>query len=312
MVASLVYLTHHFMRWKVDYQTNARCLRCQYRRHDEETEVDKTWLMTGTSAGLGRLLTERFLERNDRVVATLRRDGPLDDLKVRYGKRLHVLKLDLTDTDAVRAAVAEAFETMGRIDVVVSNAGYGLFGAAEELNDAQIARQIATNLTAPIQLIRAVLPHLREQGGGRVVQVSSSGGQVAYPAFSLYHATKWGIEGFVESVAQEVAPFGIDFIIVEPGPTRTNFSASVDRATPMACYDDTPAGALRRAIATGDFAGYGDAGKTVDAMIPVMDSTHPPFRLALGSGTYEDIREALLKRLKVLESQKDRAFSVME
>lgn len=275
--------------------------------------MEKTWLITGTSAGLGRLLTERLLERNDRVVATLRRDGPLDDLKARYGERLHVLRLDLTDTDAIRTGVAEAFEAMGRIDVVVSNAGYGLFGAAEELEDAQIARQIATNLSAPIQLIRAVLPHLRQQGGGRVVQISSSGGQVAYPAFSLYHATKWGIEGFVESVAQEVAPFGIDFIIVEPGPTRTNFSASVDRATPMACYDDTPAGELRRAIAAGgDFAAYADTGKTVDAMLPVMDSTNPPFRLVLGSGAYEGIRDALLNRLKVLEPQKDRAFSVME
>ncbi|PAT49823.1 short-chain dehydrogenase/reductase [Pseudomonas aeruginosa] len=274
--------------------------------------MGKTWFITGTSAGMGRLLTERLLERGDRVVATLRRDGPLDALKAQHGDRLHILKLDLTDTNAVRAGVSEAFSVMGRIDTVISNAGYGLFGAAEELEDAQITRQIDTNLTGPIQLIRALLPRLREQGGGRIVQVSSSGGQVAYPAFSVYHATKWGIEGFVESVAQEVAPFGIDFIIVEPGPTRTSFSASVDKSTPMACYEDTPAGALRRAVAAGDFADYGDLGKTVDAMISVMDSEHPPFRLALGGGSYEDIRNALLDRLKVLEPQKDRAYSVME
>ncbi len=274
--------------------------------------MGKTWFITGTSAGMGRLLTERLLERGDSVVATLRRDGPLDALKARHGDRLHILKLDLTDTNAVRTGISEAFSVMGRIDAVISNAGYGLFGAAEELEDAQITRQIDTNLTGPIQLIRAFLPRLREQGGGRIVQVSSSGGQVAYPAFSVYHATKWGIEGFVESVAQEVASFGIDFIIVEPGPTRTSFSASVDKSTPMACYEDTPAGALRRAVATGDFAEYGDLGKTVDAMISAMDLEHPPFRLALGRGSYEDIHNALVDRLKVLEPQKDRAYSVME
>ncbi|NBI46479.1 SDR family oxidoreductase [Burkholderia sp. ISTR5] len=272
----------------------------------------KTWFITGTSAGIGHLLTELLLERGDQVVATLRRDGPLDELKARHGARLHILKLELTDIDAVRAGVSEAFNVMGRIDTLISNAGYGLFGAAEELEDAQIARQIDTNLTAPIQLIRAFLPRLRKQGGGRIVQVSSSGGQVAYPAFSVYHASKWGIEGFVESVALEVAPFGIDFVIVEPGPTRTNFRASVDMAMPMTCYEETPAGALRRAVATGDFAKYGDVAKTVEAMIAVIDSECPPFRLALGHGSYEDIHKALLERLKVLEPQKDRAFSVME
>src|SRR5471032_3037677 len=135
--------------------------------------MNKTWLITGTSAGLGRVLTERLLERNDRVVATLRRDGPLDGLKARYGDQLHVLNVDLTEIATSRAGVAEAFAVVGRIDVVVSNAAYGLVGAAEELEDEQIARQIATNLTGSIQLIRAVLPYLRQQGGGRIVQVSS-------------------------------------------------------------------------------------------------------------------------------------------
>ena len=138
-----------------------------------------------------------------------------------------MLTLDVTDIRAVHSNVAAAFEAMGRIDVVVNNAGYGLFGAAEEVTDEQIDRQIATNLTGSIQVIRAALPHLRRQGGGRIVQVSSEGGQIAYPNFSLYHATKWGIEGFVESVAKEVGPFGIDFVIVEPGPTSTQFGSSV-------------------------------------------------------------------------------------
>jgi len=269
----------------------------------------KTWLITGTSSGLGRLLAERLLQRGDRVVATLRREGALDELKTQYDDRLHVLTLDVTDNRAVHTNIAAAFEAMGRIDVVVNNAGYGLFGAAEEVTDYQIDRQIATNLTGSIQVIRAALPHLRRQGGGRIVQVSSEGGQIAYPNFSLYHATKWGIEGFVESVAKEVAPFGIDFVIVEPGPTSTQFGAGLDHAVPMPEYDDTPAGDVRRAIASNSFAIRGDAGKTVAAMIVAADSAYPPLRLTLGGGAYGSISAALAERLRKLEAQKDIAFS---
>ncbi|SOE98263.1 NADP-dependent 3-hydroxy acid dehydrogenase YdfG [Burkholderia sp. OK233] len=270
----------------------------------------KTWFITGTSSGLGRLLAERLLQRGDRVVATLRREGALDELKKQYGDRLHVLTLNVTDIRAVHSNIAAAFEAMGRIDVVVNNAGYGLFGAAEEVTDEQIDRQIATNLTGSIQVIRAALPHLRRQGGGRIVQVSSEGGQIAYPNFSLYHATKWGIEGFVESAAKEVGPFGIDFVIVEPGPTSTQFGAGLDHAVPMPEYDDTPAGDVRRAIASNSFAIRGDAGKTVAAMIVAADSAHPPLRLTLGGGAYDSIRAALAERLRGLEAQKDIAFSV--
>ncbi|CAE6793671.1 MULTISPECIES: SDR family oxidoreductase [Paraburkholderia] len=270
----------------------------------------KTWFITGTSSGLGRLLAERLLQRGDRVVATLRHEGALDELKQQYDDRLHVLTLDVTDIREVHTNISAAFEAMGRIDVVVNNAGYGLFGAAEEVTDEQIERQIATNLTGSIQVIRAALPHLRRQGGGRIVQVSSEGGQIAYPNFSLYHATKWGIEGFVESVAKEVGPFGIDFVIVEPGPTSTQFGAGLDHAVPMPEYDDTPAGDVRRAIASNSFAIRGDAGKTVTAMIVAADSAHPPLRLTLGGGAYDSIRAALAERLRVLEAQKDIAFSV--
>lgn len=270
----------------------------------------KTWLVTGTSTGLGRLLTERLLERGDRVLATLRRPGALDELIAQHGDRLHVLTLDVTDVQAIRTAVADAFERVGRIDVVVSNAAYGLFGAAEEVSDAQIERQVATNLVGSIQLIRAVLPYLRKQGGGRIVQVSSEGGQIAYPNFSLYHATKWGIEGFVESVAQEVAPFGIDFVMAEPGPTLTHFGQGLDHAQPMACYDDTPAGEVRRAVSSSSFAIKGDALKTVNAIIDAVDAAKPPLRLTLGSTAYTSISQALAERLGLLEAQKDVALSV--
>lgn len=271
--------------------------------------MSKTWLITGASTGLGRLMTKRLLARGDRVVATLRQEGVLDELRERHGKRLLVLTLDLTDVPGIREVTRQAFVQMGRIDTVVSNAGYGLFGAAEEFSDAQIDHQIATNLTGSIQLIRAVLPHLRAQGGGRIVQVSSEGGQKAYPNFSLYHATKWGIEGFVESTAQEVAPFGIDFILVEPGPTATNFASGLVQGTPMDVYDATPAGDIRRALANGSFEIKGSAIRTVDAMIAAADQVKPAFRLPLGSSAYKGIQQALKERLRALEAQRDVAFS---
>ncbi|MGY3606657.1 MULTISPECIES: SDR family oxidoreductase [unclassified Bradyrhizobium] len=271
--------------------------------------MSKTWFITGASSGLGREMAQRLLARGDRVVGTVRRQSALADLQQAHGENLSTTILDVTDTAGLRAAIDDAFERMGRIDVVVSNAGYGLFGAAEELTDPQINHQIATNLTGSIQLIRAAVPHLRRQGGGRIIQVSSEGGQIAYPNFSLYHATKWGIEGFVEAVAQEVAPFGIDFIIAEPGPTATNFGAGLVRPAPMDVYEDTPAGAVRRAIDSGSFALKGDAGRTAAAIIAAADSTNPPLRLALGSTAYDSISKALTQRLVRIEAQREVAFS---
>ena len=271
--------------------------------------MHSTWFITGTSSGLGRELTEQLLARGDRVAATLRNTAALDDLKTRYGDQLWVAQLDVTDSAAVHRVMAQAFAALGRIDVVVSNAGYALFGAAEELGDAQIAQQISTNLTGSIQVIRAALPHLRAQGGGRVLQVSSEGGQIAYPNFSLYHATKWGIEGFVEAVAQEVAPFGIQLTLVEPGPTRTSFAAGLVNATPMPVYDDTPAGAVRRGLADGSFEIRGDAVKMVRAMLDCAVQTPAPRRLAQGAGAYAQIRAALEARLAELEAQKGIAIS---
>jgi NAD(P)-dependent dehydrogenase (short-subunit alcohol dehydrogenase family) len=271
--------------------------------------MKKTWFISGASSGLGREMAQQLLARGDVVAGTSRRDGALADLRQRYGDRLHVLKLELTDTESVRATVSEAFHRLGTIDVVVGNAGYGLVGAAEELADAQIDQQIATNLVGSIQLIRAALPHLRSQGGGRIVQVSSEGGQIAYPGFSLYHASKWGIEGFIEAVSQEVAPFGIDFIIAEPGPTVTKFREGLVHAEPMAVYDDTPAGQVRQAIKSGAFVLKGDAGRTAAAIISAADSAKPDLRLVLGSTAYNSISKALAHRLASVEAQHDLASS---
>ena len=165
--------------------------------------TSRNWLITGVSSGFGRELATQLLDRGDTVVGTVRRPDSVADLLQKYPDTFHRELLDVTDADAVRVVVDRSFRSLGRIDVVVSNAGYGLFGAAEELSDEQVGQIIATNLTGSIQLIRASLPHLRAQGSGRIIQISTYGGQVAFPGTSLYHATKWGIEGFAESVAHE-------------------------------------------------------------------------------------------------------------
>lgn len=265
--------------------------------------MNNTWLITGSSSGIGLALVEQLLAHGDRVAATLRRPEALSELRARYGEQLWLGELDVNDVGAIRRVVAQAFAALGRIDVVVSNAGYALFGAAEEVSDEQIEQQLQTNLVGAIQVIRACLPFLREQGGGRVLQVSSEGGQLAYPNFSLYHASKWGIEGFVEAVAQEVAPFGIGFTLVEPGPTRTNFGAALVSPPTMQVYDQTPAGDVRRAVLSGAFPLTGDPHKMAREMLAVAQVHPAPKRLLLGSGAFDRVHAALAERLAALENQ---------
>jgi len=269
----------------------------------------KTWFITGASSGFGRRLTEKLLARGDRVAATSRKADALADLRERYDDRLWTTALDLLDLEQVRQVVDSAFAALGRIDYLVSNAGYGVLGAAEETTDAHLRDIVDTNLLGSIALIRSALPHLRAQGDGRVLQVSSEGGQIAYPGFSLYHATKWGIEGFVEAVAQEVAPFGIAFTLVEPGPARTNFVNGVVKPEPIAAYDGTPAHDVRDAALGGDWVITGNPDRMVDAMIAAADAPDMPLRLVLGGTSYTAIRAALTGRISALDAQRDVAFS---
>ena len=271
--------------------------------------MSKTWLVTGSSSGIGLAVVEQLLERGDRVAATLRRPEALSHLKALYGEQLWTAALDVNDTSAIRNVISRAFAELGHIDVVVSSAGYALFGAAEECSDEQIDQQLQTNLLGSIQVIRACLPFLRRQGGGRILQVSSEGGQLAYPNFSLYHTSKWAIEGFVESVAQEVAPFGIQLTLVEPGPTRTNFAAALVSPPVMTEYDQTPAGDVRRAVASGAFPLTGDPQKMARAMLEIADVDSAPRRLLLGAGAYERVRAALIQRLAELDQYKDVSMS---
>ncbi len=263
----------------------------------------QTWMISGVSSGLGRILTEKLLARGDQVVGLTRDKQKTSELNERYSKQFHAIEVDLRDTTAVTQAVDEAFKKIGRIDRIVSNAGYGVFGAVEETTDQDLRNIIETNLIGSIVLIRSCLPHLRRQGGGRILQISSEGGQIAYPGFSLYHASKWGIEGFVESVAQEVKPFGIDFILVEPGPARTHFASSLVQPNPLPEYEGTPSAQVRDALNSGSWVIKGDPARMVDIMLKVSEEESPSLRLVLGKDAHAGVSNTLTQRLESLKEQ---------
>jgi NAD(P)-dependent dehydrogenase (short-subunit alcohol dehydrogenase family) len=270
----------------------------------------RTWLITGVSSGFGRELATQLLDRGDAVVGTVRRPDSVADLLQKYPDKFHRELLDVTDAAAVREVVDRSFSTLGRIDVVVSNAGYGLFGAAEELSDDQVSHIIATNLTGSIQLIRAALPHLRAQGGGRIIQMSTYGGQVAFPGNSMYHATKWGIEGFAESVAAEVAPFGIGVTIVEPGGARTEFRYdSAQVADPLPAYDGNPAHAFQAMLDPANGLAPGDPARMAAAIIASADEQPAPLRIMLGSQALQSTVGVLKDPIAAFEAQADLAAS---
>lgn len=270
----------------------------------------KRWLITGISTGFGLVMAEQLLAKGDDVAGTVRDLSAVAELKAQYGDRLWLAELDLTNTASIRGVVDRAWSVFGRIDVVVSNAGYGLMGAAEELTDAMIEHQLDTNLLGSIQLIRAALPHLRAQGGGRILQLSSMGGQVTFPGGSLYHATKWGIEGFVEAVAQEVAVFNIGCTLVEPGGARTDFRyRSAQVGAMLEAYDVSPSRMVNRILKDTTHQSPGDPAKMVDAMIACVEQDPAPRRIALGSDAYQMMHAQMSARLAALEAQRELALS---
>ena len=270
--------------------------------------MSRTWLITGISSGFGYEITKQLLEKGDTVVGTVRKTDKIKSLMEEYPKNLDVKIFDVTDVPALQKTVRDAFAEHGKIDVVISNAGYGLFGAAEELSDDQINHIIATNLTGSIQLIKTSLPFMRKQGGGRIIQISSYGGQVAYAANSMYHATKFGIEGFCESVAQEVEPFNIGVTIVEPGGARTEFrygSAKVAKLTPEyeACH-----GFLKMLDPANGLA-PGDPAKMATKIIESVDLPKAPMRMVLGSQALQATITRLKERIADYETQTELAVS---
>lgn len=270
--------------------------------------MKRSWLITGVSSGFGLEMTKQLLAKGDTVIGTVRKPEAVADLVKAYPDTFDCRLLDVRDTDAVRRVVDEAFAKHGRIDVIVSNAGYGLFGAAEELSDEQVDSILATNLWGSISLIRASLSYLRKQQGGHIIQISSYGGQVAYAANSMYHATKFGIEGFCESVAQEVAEFNVHVTIVEPGGARTEFRyGSAQVADLMPEYDHVH-GFLNMLDPKKGLA-VGDPAKMAARIIESVDKKDTPLHMVLGSQALQATIERLEERLAAYKRQTETAAS---
>jgi NAD(P)-dependent dehydrogenase (short-subunit alcohol dehydrogenase family) len=245
--------------------------------------MSKTWFITGTSRGFGREWTIAALERGDTVAATARDRSSLDDLVAMYPDAVLPLTLDVTDRDAVFAAVKQAHDRFGRIDVVVNNAGYGQFGLVEDISEAEARAQIDTNLFGALWVTQAVLPYLREQGSGHILQVSSIGGISAFPNIGMYNASKWALEGLSQSLAQEVAGFGIKVTIIEPAGYSTDWGgASAKHSEPVPGYEEFRVEAAKARAAR--VADPGDPEATREAVLTLVDSADPPLRIFFGDG----------------------------
>jgi NAD(P)-dependent dehydrogenase (short-subunit alcohol dehydrogenase family) len=255
----------------------------------------KVWFITGTSKGFGLVWAEAALARGDEVAATARNLETLTPLIERYGKKVLALKLDVTNKTQVDATIRQAHQRFGRLDVVVNNAGYGLFGAIEEVSEQEARAQIETNLFGALWVTQAALPIMRAQRSGHIIQVSSIGGVNAFPTIGLYHASKWGLEGFSQALAAEVAAFGIKVTLVEPGGYATDWGgASAIRATPIAAYDSA-----RERIA--EFRRNntpGDPQATGPAILKLVDAQDPPLRIFFGSGGLAMTRAEYARRLE--------------
>ncbi|TYP86591.1 SDR family oxidoreductase [Blastococcus xanthinilyticus] len=245
--------------------------------------MPKTWFITGASRGFGREWSIAALERGDTVAATARDTAGLADLVQQFGDKVLPIRLDVDDRDAVVAAVQQAHEHFGALDVVVNNAGYGQFGMVEEISEAEARAQFDTNVFGALFVTQAALPYLRAQGSGHILQVSSIGGISAFPNIGIYNASKWALEGFSQSLAAEVADFGINVTIIEPGAYSTDWSGSSARhATPNPAYDDfrVQAAEARKARA----GNPGDPLATREAVLQLVDAKNPPLRIFLGDG----------------------------
>jgi NAD(P)-dependent dehydrogenase (short-subunit alcohol dehydrogenase family) len=260
--------------------------------------TSKVWFITGTSKGFGRVWAEAALARGDRVAATARNIESLAPLTARYGKQVAAISLDVTNKANVEAAIAETHEQYGRLDVVINNAGYGLFGAIEEVSEDEARAQIETNLFGALWVTQAALPIMRAQGSGHIIQVSSIGGVNAFPTIGLYHASKWGLEGFSQALAAEVAGFGIKVTIVEPGGYATDWGGkSAMRATVNPAYD-----AARAKIAEFRSSNVpGDPDATGAAILKVVDAKDPPLRIFFGAGGLPMTRAEYARRIDTWE-----------
>src|ERR1700759_1019611 len=273
---------------------------------------DRTWFITGASRALGRSFAPAALAAGDRVAAAARNTSALDELVAEYGEAIVPIELDVTDRNAAFAAVRHARDRLGRLDVVVNNAGYGLSGAVEEVSEEQARRQIEVNFFGALWVTQAALPIMREQGSGWIVHVSSIGGLAAFPLTGIYHASKWALEGFSETLRQEVEPFGIRVLMVEPSGFRTDWAgSSMDRAEPLDAYQQIDAIAERRAFQQEENNGSqpGNPDLAARALLETLDRDDPPFRLLLGNVAYDVAVDRYESRLQEFRAGEHRARS---
>ena len=266
--------------------------------------ASKVWFITGTSKGFGRIWAEAALSRGDRVAATARDVKTLAPLVERFGDKVSATTLDVTDKKAVDASVTNAHAHFGRLDVVINNAGYGQFGAIEEVSEAEARAQMETNLFGALWVTQAALPFMRAQKFGHIIQVSSIGGVNAFPTVGLYHASKWALEGFSQSLAAEVAPFGIHVTLIEPAGYATDWSGpSAKRAKEMPAYQSA-----RDAIAAFRSKNNpGDPEATGPAILKVVDAAQPPLRVFFGTAGLPMTRTEYGRRLDNWEKWNDLA-----
>jgi len=259
-------------------------------------EKKMVWFITGSSRGLGRSLTAAVLANGDQVAATARNTEQLNDLVEQYPDQIFVIKLDVTKNEQIVSAVADAIAHFGKIDVLVNNAGFGIIGAAEAFTEEQVYSQLQTNLYAPIAITRAVLPFMRKQGSGNILQISSVGGRVGNAGLTIYQAAKFGLGGFSEALAKEVAPLNIKVTCVEPGGFRTDWAgSSMTYAVSIPGYE-TSVEQRSAFFKSGNFIPMGDPDKAAKVMIELVKHPNPPVHLVLGSEAVAILQHADLER----------------
>lgn len=257
----------------------------------------KVWFITGTSRGFGRLWAEAALERGDRVAATARNKAALSDLQRRFGGTVLAIELDVTNRSKDFAAIAQAHDHFGRIDIVVNNAGYGHFGCIEELTEQEARDQLESNFFGALWITQAALPYLRAQRGGHIVQVSSLGGLATLPDAGIYHASKFALEAISEALAQEVTSFGINVTLIEPGLFATDWAASsAKRSGPLPAYERVHDHAVQTISET--LGAPGDPRATATALLNIVDAEEPPLRVFLGRAPLTIIQAVYQDRLK--------------
>ena len=263
--------------------------------------MTKIWFITGSSRGLGRSLTEAVLAKGDKVAATARNPEQLKDLADKYPGQLYAVKLDVTNKEQIISAVENTVQHFGRIDVLVNNAGFGIIGAAEAFSDEQVRSQLETNLYAPIEITRLVLPYMRKQGSGNILQISSVGGRVGNPGLSMYQAAKFGLSGFSEAISKEVADLGIHVTCVEPGGFRTDWAGDSMTYAPSVAGYETTVDARIEFFKSGKFVPMGDPEKAAQVMVNLVDSPEPPMHLVLGSEAIAILKQADASRTAEME-----------